>query len=105
MKKNVFKVICTLIIVILFSFHTYININNRTKPPSDKWSKEVLIAESNITTPPKIIKYKNNYLMAYNDGSNVEIRETSDLGVTEKVTEIKSQYKNRLISYLPRNCV
>lgn len=94
MKKNVFKVICTLIIVILFSFHTYININNRTKPPSDKWSKEVLIAESNITTPPKIIKYKNNYLMAYNDGSNVEIRETSDLGITEKVTEIKSQYKN-----------
>ncbi len=87
-------VICILIVIILFSFHTYININNRIKPPSDKWSKEVLLTESNITTPPKIIKYKNNYLMAYNNGSNVEIRETNDLGVTKKVTEIKSQYKN-----------
>ncbi|MDF2880922.1 MAG: hypothetical protein K0R54_1479 [Clostridiaceae bacterium] len=94
MKKNAFKVMCILIIVLLFSIHTYININNRIKPPSEKWSKEVLITESNITTPPKIIKYKNKYLIAYNDGSNVKIRQTNDLGVTEKVTEIKSQFKN-----------
>lgn len=32
--------------------------------------------------------------MAYNNGSNVELRETNDLGITEKVIEIKSQYKN-----------
>lgn len=95
MKKKRFiigsMIIFLAIITMILGMHYKYRLGIRTQPPSEKWSKEVVVSNGNITTKPAIKKINNNYFIAHNDGSKIKIIKTNDLGVKLKETEIDGE--------------
>lgn len=56
------------------------NLKLRREPPSNKWSKEVLLASGNIVDYPQLIKYNEKYVVAYTDGETIYIMAVDNLG-------------------------
>lgn len=73
MKKRTFFILLALVFCAIIAFHFNLNYNKVSKAPSDKWGKEVSISSGNIQGTPALIKYKNNYIVAHNDGNNIKI--------------------------------
>lgn len=60
--------------VILFSNYKY-NINLFSNPPSEKWSKEVVVGQSKAKNNPIIIKLQNKLLIAYDGEKTLNVTE------------------------------
>lgn len=69
-----------IIVLIIFSYHYKLNYHVAIQPPSEKWAKEVLIAEGNIKGFPSITKYKNNYIAAFSEGKDIKVMSVDPLG-------------------------
>lgn len=93
-KFYIRAIICFGVAIILFQFG--INIHYRIKPPSNKWSKEVLISSVNIRLSPKIIKYNNNYVIVYNENDGIKAIVVDKLGNKLKEKVIINSKKNIL---------
>lgn len=89
-KKSMIGLSVVMLIAI-FSINFYLNFKLRAAPPSNEWSKEVLLTEGKIQSP-KLIKYKDSYTVAYGDGKNIKIIKVDSIGrkIAEKVIPIKS---------------
>lgn len=81
MKINkIFYGVMVILLLIIFGYHYKLNYNNELLPPSEKWAKEVLIAEGDIKGFSSITKYKGNYLVAFNEGENIKILSIDSVG-------------------------
>lgn len=70
-----------LIIAFLAIFMHYKTIYDEIiKPPSDKWSKEVEISKAKSKSYPKVLKMGENYLIAFDDGQNINLVTIDKLG-------------------------
>jgi hypothetical protein len=93
MSKKLLIIFTSIIIILEISMHYYFNVNELSKPPSISWSKEVLLDVADIQTPAKIIKYKDSNIVAYNNGNNVKLLVSDNLGkkIAEKVFPVNKQ--------------
>lgn len=91
MYKKTLISISLVLLILIFGFQFYLNFKLRVEPPSNEWSKEVLLAEGSIQCNPKLIKFKNNYIIAYGDGKNIRILKVDSVGrkIGEKTIPIK----------------
>lgn len=49
-------------------------------PPSNKWAKEIEISKAKSKSYPKVIKIKENYLVAFDDGNEIKLVTIDKLG-------------------------
>lgn len=84
------------IIMITLGMHYKYRLAIRKQPPSDKWSKEVIISNGNIKARPGIEKINENYYIVHNDGSNLKMLKIDDLGT--KLKEVEVDGKSEFIS-------
>lgn len=91
MFKKTLIWVSVIIFIAIFSFHFYLNFKIRTAPPSQEWSKEVLLAEGSIECNPRLIKYKDFYVVAYSDGKYIKILKVDSIGrkIEEKTLPVK----------------
>lgn len=80
MKRGRFYTIVGMIIIAIFCFHYSLNYKEAIKPPSEEWGKEVFLSQGNITEFPDIIEYKNNYVVAHQDGDIINVMLIDKLG-------------------------
>lgn len=80
-----------IMLISIFSFHFYLNFKTRTAPASKEWSKEVLLAEGSIECNPRVIKYKDFYIVAYGDGKDIKLLKVDSTGrkIEEKSLPLK----------------
>lgn len=91
MFKKTLIGLSVIMFIAIFSFHFYLNFKTRTAPPSQEWSKEVLLAEGSIQCNPRLIKYKDFYVVAYSDGKDIKILKIDSIGrkIEEKTLQVK----------------
>lgn len=109
------KTAVTLLIVTFiatFIFHLKLNFDDIVKPPSETWGKEVLISTGDLNTSPKIMRYKENYVVAHSDGDSFKIIIVDDLGrvlkqkkidadkINSKTVGISTDEKNIIVSWI-----
>jgi uncharacterized Tic20 family protein len=89
MKVNkIFYAIMVIILLVTFGYHYKLNYNSAIQPPSEKWAKEVLIAEGNIKGFPAITKYKHSNIIAFNEGTNIKVMAIDSVGKVVKQVEL-----------------
>lgn len=89
MKKHGFLIVFLFMFIGILLFQYNESYRFRIKPPSEEWSKEVLISrvEGAVKTYPKILKFGDKgYLMAYQNGENIKAEFIDKLG--EKKSEV-----------------
>lgn len=91
MYKKTLLSISIVLFLIIFGTQFYSNLQSRSEPPSEEWSKEVLITQGSVGCNPKLIKFKENYIVAYGDGKNIKILKVDSIGrkIGEKSLPIK----------------
>lgn len=100
------KILAGVLIVILaaITIMQYIEaLKIRQQPPSEKWAKEALIDTGDITDYPQIIKYKDNYVVAHNDGSKIKILMCDNLGKKIKEKAFDGEGQNVSSAHLVTN--
>ncbi|MCB2291249.1 hypothetical protein LGK97_16090 [Clostridium sp. CS001] len=92
MKKRVYVISFIMIFLLILGFQYKVDYDIRSQAPSDKWSKEVVIAKADVYTSPKILKSDKNNIIAFNDGDKLKVVIADDLGkkVKEKSFETKA---------------
>lgn len=87
MKKHIFPFLLCLIFIAAAGIQFYENYLFRIQPPSKEWSKEVVVSRGKVKNTPKIIKYRDMYLVAHDDNDSIKIIMLDKLGkiVNEKV--------------------
>lgn len=80
MKRKLMFFSTIILIALGFIVHYSFNIQEVTSPPSETWSKEVLVDTADIQVNPKIIKYKDSYIIAYNNGEAIKIVSVDNFG-------------------------
>ncbi|MCX7903471.1 MAG: hypothetical protein N2486_03060 [Caloramator sp.] len=79
MKKKI--ILGYLIIAFLAIFLHYKNIYDEIiTPPSNKWAKEIEISKARLKSYPKVLKMKENYLIAFDDAQNIDLVTIDKLG-------------------------
>ena len=95
MKKRRFiigsMIIFFAIIVTTLGFHYKYRLGIRKQPPSEKWSKEVIVSNGNIKARPGIEKFNENYFIVHNDESKLKVIKVDDLGTKLKEIEIDGE--------------
>ncbi|MBL4934730.1 hypothetical protein JK636_03040 [Clostridium sp. YIM B02515] len=94
MKKRLVIFFTIIVLILEISMHYVINLNEIKKSPSDSWGKEVLLDTADIQYVPKIVKFKSNYVVAYNDGQAIKLITTDNYG--KKLNEKSFQIKNQI---------
>lgn len=84
MKKRTFIIVLSFIFIAISIFQYSLNYKKRIKPPSSTWSKEVLLSSGDISTPPSILKFSGNFLVAHNDNSTIRLLCLDTLGRKNK---------------------
>lgn len=91
MKKRGFLITFIVLLVSILAYHYFYNFEVRIQPPSEQWSKEVLISKGNTNTNLKIIKLQQNYYVAHDDGSSVKVIKLDELGHKLKEKTFKAE--------------
>lgn len=94
MRKRLILVVTLIILALEISMHYSINLGEIKKPPSSTWSKEVLLDTADIQYAPKIVKYKGNYVIAYNNGQSIKLLTTDNFG--KKINEKNFPKENQM---------
>jgi hypothetical protein len=91
MTKKIFYLLILTCFIGIFAFHFTLNFNKRSEPPSNEWSKEVLVSSGNVGSNPALIKLNNNFILTHSDGNNIKILSIDNLGnkLNEKVFNSK----------------
>ena len=92
MKYKMYIISFIVLFFTILGFQYKVEYGIRTQTPSDKWSKEVVIAKGDVSTFPKILKNDKNNIVAFNDGDKFRLVVTDELGkkVVEKTFETKA---------------
>jgi hypothetical protein len=92
MKKKMYIISFVVLFFTIIGFQYKVEYDIRSQPPSDTWSKEVVIGKGNVTTYPKILKKDKNNIVAFNDGDKLQLVVTDELGkkIMEKTFETKA---------------
>ncbi|MBD8048202.1 hypothetical protein [Clostridium faecium] len=93
MKRGKFYGIIAVMIIAIFCFHYSLNYKQAIKPPSEEWSKEVFLSQGDITEFPDIIEYKNNYVVAHQDGDIINVMLVDKLGRKIKESQFTASDK------------
>ncbi len=81
------RILMLLIVISIIGYFYYLNFEVRILPPSEKWSKEVLLDTGEINKNPKLIEHKDKFYIAFNDDKNINVLITDKLGkVLDKKT-------------------
>ena len=80
LNKKVFTILLVVFFTAIAAFHFTLNFSRRNGPPSNEWSKEVLISTGNIQSNPSLIRYKDNYIVAHSDGDKIKVLSVDKLG-------------------------
>lgn len=91
MNKKTFTILLAACFIAIAAFHFALNFNRRNQPPSNVWSKEVLISSGNVQSNPSFIRYKDYYIVAHSDGDKIKILSVDSMGkkLNEKVFNAK----------------
>lgn len=81
--------------IAICGYHYSYKLHMISKPPSDRWSKDVTISSGNITTDSAIEKLEETYIVAHNDGNNLKFITVDKTG--KKLNEKTFEYKSELI--------
>lgn len=98
MKSKKSRYISLLVIAILFLGIVCFNYKQNKKiynqPPSNKWSKEVIIGNGTINNAPKVIKEEDRIIIGYDNLNKFKISVTDNLGkkILEKVYEFNEEF-------------
>lgn len=89
MKINkYFYIVMITIILAIFGYHYKLNYDVAIQPPSEKWAKEVLVHKGDIKGLPSITKFKDNYMVAFSEGMNINLISIDPLGKVLKESSI-----------------
>lgn len=91
MKKHVFSIAFIILFVGILLFQFNESYKFRIKPPSEEWSKEVLIGsvDEGIKTYPKMLNYSDgSNLLLYQNGENIKAEVIDKLGKKKNELEI-----------------
>jgi hypothetical protein len=98
----VFVIIFVVMAISILTMHYFNSYNLRKLPPSEEWSKEVLVSkgvQNEATKPyPRIIKVNNNHIIAHQNGASVKLIKTDNLG--NRLVEKSFDQKDDLIKYI-----
>lgn len=84
MKRKRTYIVGLVIILACILFFTYkVNLNNYKSPPSDRWSKEVIVGDGQVKNTPSIIKKDNKVIIGYDDGNKLRLTVTNEVGDIE----------------------
>lgn len=106
MKKvrsmGIFIVIFAVMAVSILAMHYSLNLNLRKQPPSEEWSKEVLVSsgmQNEATKPyPRVIKVNNNYIIAHQNEAAIKLVRVDELG--KQIAEKAYTQDDNLIKYI-----
>ena len=73
---SIFAAIFAVILILEFNF----NYKNQMQPPSQKWSKEAAVANTNSSTCPEIIKTDNDSIIVYQEGNKINVSKLDKMG-------------------------
>lgn len=101
MRRHVFPIIFTILFIVILIFQYTENYKFRINPPSEEWSKEVLIGnvDGAVKTYPKMLNYMDGgYVIAYQNGTNINVRTIDKLGkkINETVIPLKEEFIRNL---------
>lgn len=98
----VFVIIFAVMAVSILAMHYSLNLDLRRQPPSDEWSKEVLISrgkQNEATKPyPRIIRFGSNYIIAHQNEDSIKLLSVDKLG--KKINEKSIKQDDDLIRYI-----
>lgn len=101
-SSMVFIIIFVVMLVSILSMHYSFSYNLRKQPPSEEWSKEVLISsgvQNEATKPyPRIIKNDEDYIIAHQNDNSVKLIKTDNLG--KKTAEKSFEQEDNFIKYI-----
>lgn len=94
MKKYILPFLLCCIFIVTAGIQFYENYLFRSQPPSKEWSKDVTISKGEVKNTPKIIEYKDKYIVAHDDKDKIRIIMLDKLGkkLQEKVFSGRSEF-------------
>lgn len=99
---RVYIIIFVAMAVSILTMHYSFSYDLRKQPPSEEWSKEVLISDgiqNEATKPyPRIINVDNNYIIAHQNGASVKLIKVDNLG--KKIIDKSFNQDDDLIRYI-----
>jgi uncharacterized membrane protein len=96
MKKGL-KILLGVILLMAIMLVYYNYYSYSTKPPSEKWSKEVKISSGVVKSNVKVLKFNGNYIIAHDDGTAIKVIETDITGKVLKENKIET---GRFMNYI-----
>jgi hypothetical protein len=89
MRRSITFVILISIFIGVCGVHFNRHYLFRIQPPSDEWSKEMVISHGNISVTPKIIGYKGGYIITHDDGNRIKLIRIDKAGniINEKLIQ------------------
>lgn len=95
MRRRIYSVILVIIFITITTFQFKLNYESRQEPPSEVWSKEVLVSSGKLGlyNYPKLISYNNGYAIAHDDGDKIKIIILDNVGnkLNEKSIDAENQ--------------
>lgn len=80
MRKYLLPFLLCLIFIMTTGVQFYENYLFRIQPPSEEWSKEVVISSGKVKNTPKIIKYRDMYIVAHDDRDKIKVISLDKMG-------------------------
>jgi hypothetical protein len=99
MKKGL-KILLGIILFIAIILVNYTYYGYSTKPPSEKWSKEVKISSGVVNSNANVLKFNDNYIIAHDDGTAIKVIETDIAGKVLKENKIETGRSMNYITVL-----
>lgn len=98
MRRSITFVILISIFIGVCGIHFNRHYLFRIQPPSDEWSKEIVISHGNISVTPKIIGYKGGYIITHDDGNRIKLIRIDKAGniINEKLIQNEYEYSNNI---------
>ena len=91
MKNKIFISIIAAIFAVILIFEFNYNYKYQLKPPSQKWSKEVPVADTKSSTCPEIVKTDKGSVIVYHDGDKIKAAVLDKLGKVKTARSINAE--------------
>ncbi|MDF2673104.1 MAG: hypothetical protein K0R09_1369 [Clostridiales bacterium] len=95
MGRRIYSAILVIIFITITAFQFNLNYESRQQPPSELWSKEVLVSkgEVGLYNYPKLVDYNNGYTIAHDDADKIKVVILDNMGnkLNEKVFDAENK--------------
>lgn len=79
LNRILLSILC-LIFVLAIGFEYILSYKFRTQPPSEEWSKGVLISKGKVKNYPRVIRSGKNYVVTHDDGDKIKVLLIDSMG-------------------------